>query len=69
MSFNLLLGFTTGGPGDHQHQRGLSPHGDGNTDINENHAHIIVNGKVMPAGIDDHTHDAIDYPLKNEGVF
>lgn len=66
MSFNIQLGFTTGGPGDHQHQRGVDPHGDGNTGITQNHLHIVVGGQVMPGGEDRHTHDNIDFPFKGQ---
>jgi len=65
---NLQLGFTTGGPGDHQHMRAVSPHGDGNTDINENHNHLIVDGKVLPGGEDNHTHDFIEPLIKSSSL-
>ena len=67
MSFLLRIGETSGGR-DHEHNYAVDPHGDGNTTADDNadpHVHIIVNGKVMPAGEDNHTHDDVDFDLKN----
>jgi len=69
MSFFLSIEPTStprGNPEGHQHMAAFDTHGDGNTDIVENHMHIVVNGKVMPAGHDDHTHEDFDYPMKGQ---
>lgn len=65
MTFNLQLGDTgSGGANEHNHRYGVDMHGDGNTGIDDNHAHIIVNGEVMSAGDDNHSHPDIDFPFK-----
>lgn len=69
MSFLLDIGQTTGSTGQpHEHSRAVDPHGDGNTDIagtEDPHLHFVINGKVMPAGKDDHKHDDIAFPFEN----
>ena len=70
MSFLLEMGATEGANGQniHEHRYAIDPHGDGNTDISgaeDPHLHFVINGKVMPAGKDDHTHNNVSFPLEN----
>lgn len=65
MSFMLDIGETTSST-NHEHRYAINPHGDGNTDIENNHLHLVINGKVMPAGDDNHSHDDVDFPLKGQ---
>jgi hypothetical protein len=52
-------------PGGHMHRFGIFPEGNGNTDIVNDHMHMIVDGKVLPSGEDHHTHPDVPFPLKN----
>ena len=45
----------------HKHLATFDAHGNGTTDIVDNHAHTIVNGEVMPSN--NHTHADLDFPL------
>jgi len=67
MSFNLEIKRTgEGGDNPHEHMVAFDPHGDGNTDIIDNHLHMVVNGRVLSAGDDNHTHPDLDFPLKGQ---
>lgn len=67
MSFLLRISRTSGGR-THEHDYAVDPHGDGNTTADnpeDPHVHIILGGKVMPAGEDDHEHDDVPFDFKN----
>ena len=67
MTFNLEIKRTDeGGVNKHDHAVAIDPHGDGNTDIVNNHLHMVVNGEILPAGDDNHKHPDLDFPLKGQ---